>query len=117
MKFLIDAQLPKALASLLQEKGYDAIHTLEMPNRNATDDKEINELSIKEKRIVISKDSDFYDSYTANREPYRLLYLTTGNIRNKELLEIFNNNIKKIITEFTNSYVIEVNRTSIINVM
>jgi predicted nuclease of predicted toxin-antitoxin system len=42
MKFLIDAQLPKALANFFRERGFDAIHTLELPNKNITDDLEIN---------------------------------------------------------------------------
>ena len=30
MKFLIDAQLPKLLTSLLRELGHDALHTLDL---------------------------------------------------------------------------------------
>ena len=63
MKFLVDAQLPKKLASLLNEAGYDSLHTLELPDRNFTKDSQINQISIKEKRIVISKDLDFIESY------------------------------------------------------
>lgn len=89
MKFLVDAQLPKSLAVFLLEKGFDAIHTLELPNRNATKDSEIRLLSIQDERIVISKDADFYDSYTAKQEPHKLVYLTIGNLSNKDLLKIF----------------------------
>jgi predicted nuclease of predicted toxin-antitoxin system len=63
MKFIIDAQLPRRLAIWLSEKGFDAIHTLDLPDKNSTSDSEISALSIREKRIVISKDSDFYDRY------------------------------------------------------
>lgn len=80
MKFIVDAQLPKSLARFLLERGFDAIHTLDLPRRNATGDSEINRFSLAENRVVISKDSDFYDSYTARKEPYKLLYLTMGNI-------------------------------------
>jgi predicted nuclease of predicted toxin-antitoxin system len=31
MKFIIDAQLPRRLARFLQGLGYDAIHTLDLP--------------------------------------------------------------------------------------
>jgi predicted nuclease of predicted toxin-antitoxin system len=65
MKFIVDAHLPKALAFLLREKVYDAVHTTELPGGNDTTDAEINRLSLAENRIVISKDADFYDSYTA----------------------------------------------------
>ena len=35
MKFIIDAQLPRKLATWFRNQGFSAIHTLEMPNRNA----------------------------------------------------------------------------------
>lgn len=70
MKFIVDAQLPFALAAFLREKGFDAVHTKELPNGNDTTDAEINALSIAENRIVISKDGDFYDSFTDTKEPY-----------------------------------------------
>ena len=69
MKFIIDAQLPKSLAYSLRKKGFDAIHTSELPDGNDTTDAEINRLSLTENRVVISKDGDFYDSFTAKKEP------------------------------------------------
>lgn len=41
MKFIVDAQLPKSLAYALREKGFDAIHTSELPDGNETTDAEI----------------------------------------------------------------------------
>lgn len=114
MKFIVDAQLPKSLARLLRELGHDAVHTLELPHRNQTDDREINALSIVEQRVVISKDSDFYDSYFGKQEPYKLLYLTTGNIHNTDLLALFRKNILSIEQELTNADVIEMNRKALI---
>lgn len=114
MKFLIDAQLPKALANFFRERGFDAIHTLELPNKNVTDDLEINRISLAESRIVISKDADFYDRFAAKQEPYKLLYLTTGNIRNKDLIELFDKNFLLIIHSLQNGSVVELNRTAVI---
>lgn len=54
MKFLVDAQLPKTLARFLSERGFDAIHTLDLPNKNITDDLEINRISFAENRVVIT---------------------------------------------------------------
>jgi predicted nuclease of predicted toxin-antitoxin system len=55
MKFLIDAQLPKALSQILKDAGQDSLHTLDLPNKNNTTDTQINELSLKEKRIEFQK--------------------------------------------------------------
>lgn len=63
MKFLVDAHLPRKLAIQLKEAGYDTRHTLGLPLGNSTTDQFINELSITEQRIVITKDSDFVDSF------------------------------------------------------
>jgi predicted nuclease of predicted toxin-antitoxin system len=114
MKFLIDAQLPKTLARFFRERGFDAIHTLDLPNKNVTDDLEINRISLTEQRIVISKDSDFYDSYSAKQEPYKLLYLTAGNIRNRDLIELFDKNFPLIIHALQTGSVIELNQTAVI---
>lgn len=46
MKFLVDAQLPKRLAIFLNQAGYDAKHTLDLPDQNATPDSYINDLSL-----------------------------------------------------------------------
>jgi len=114
MKFIVDAQLPKSLARFLSERGFDAIHTLDLPRKNITDDLEINRISFEENRVVISKDSDFYDSYTAHKEPYKLLYLTTGNISNQALLNLFDKNLLLVIHTLQNGSVVEINRNNII---
>ena len=114
MKFIVDAQLPRSLARLLVSLGYDAIHTLDLPLRNATGDSYINTISTEQQRIVISKDSDFYDSFRAKQEPYKLLYLTMGNMRNTQLLSLFENNIGIIANELALSDVVEMNANAII---
>lgn len=63
MKFLVDAQLPRRLTFALQAAGHDAIHTLDLPNGNATSDAEINAVSERDQRIVITKDADFVNSF------------------------------------------------------
>lgn len=117
MKFIVDAHLPKKLSIFLIEKGYDSIHTLDLPNKNATSDNEINAISIKEKRIVISKDSDFYDSYLTKLEPYKLLLVSTGNISTKNLLLFFENNLEKIMDEINRNFLVELTSNSMITIL
>jgi predicted nuclease of predicted toxin-antitoxin system len=59
MKFLLDAQLPRRLAVKLQEAGHDAVHTLNLPLGNRTPDSAINEISLSEHRVVVTKEADF----------------------------------------------------------
>ena len=97
MNFLLDAQLPRRLAFLLREAGHDVIHTLDLPHANKTTDHEINELSLRELRVIVTKDSDFVDSLLVREQPWKLLSVTTGNIHNRELEALFLTNLKTII--------------------
>jgi predicted nuclease of predicted toxin-antitoxin system len=81
MKFLVDAHLPRALVKLLNDSGHDAVHTRDLSGGNATKDYELNRISIAESRVVISKDADFYNSFTGRKEPYKLLHIPPGTSR------------------------------------
>ena len=59
MKWLIDAQLPRRLVRHMRDAGHDVVHTLDLPDGNGTSDLQINQRSIDESRIVVSKDADF----------------------------------------------------------
>lgn len=63
MKFLVDAQLPRRLARWLVAEGHEAVHTTGLLEGNRTGDSAINDLSLRERRIVITKDEDFVDSF------------------------------------------------------
>lgn len=116
MKFIVDAKLPKTLAYSLREKGFDVVHTSELPNGNDTTDEEINELSINEERVVISKDADFYDSFTAKKEPYKLPQVKTGNIKNSQLIELFDKNLELIVKELDDCSVVQISQNYIIKI-
>ena len=101
MRFLIDAQLPKQLSDFLNQSGYDSIHTLQLPNANRTSDKEVNEICLNENRVLITKDNDFLVSFYILDIPEKLIIVTTRNIRNQQLIQLFESHldsIKKIIT-------------------
>ena len=38
MNFLIDANLPRRLVNIFSKRGHRAVHTLDLPGGNATDD-------------------------------------------------------------------------------
>lgn len=89
MKLLVDAQLPRRLALQLAALGHDVVHTLDLPLANRTPDQVIIELTAREARIVVTKDRDFVDSFTLRGEPAKLLFISTGNISNRELEALF----------------------------
>lgn len=114
MRFLVDAQLPRRLARRLQEAGHEAIHTLDLPLGNRTTDTFINDLSAREHYIVVTKDSDFVNSFILNRQPHKLLLISTGNIRNTELETLFFSNLEKIVERFDSFDYIELNQRALI---
>jgi predicted nuclease of predicted toxin-antitoxin system len=114
MKFLIDAHLPRHLSFLLKHHGYDAIHTLDLANGNRTSDTQINDISEREQRIVITKDADFVDSFLLTKRPYKLLLISTGNITNKELSELFVKNLSTITTALNEYDYVELTRSTLI---
>jgi len=114
MKFIVDAQLPFQLAFFIQRKGFDALHTNDLPDKERTSDDYIRELAQRDNRIVITKDSDFIDSFMLKSIPKQLLLITTGNIKNQQLFYLLEQNWDKIINMFETCNLVEMNNTSIV---
>jgi predicted nuclease of predicted toxin-antitoxin system len=101
MKFLIDAQLPPSLKLLFQKKGFDCVHTIDLPKGNFATDDDLREISLLEERIIISKDNDFYESFILKNIPPKLILVKTGNCTRQELLSIFESKFEEIIKAIT----------------
>lgn len=114
MKFLVDAQLPKSLSSLLVTIGHDSIHTLDLPEKNLTQDNFLLQVAKNEERVIITKDLDFLESQIVRGEPRRLILVKTGNIKNQVLLTIIENNIELITQLLENCDLLEIWRDEII---
>jgi len=96
MKFLIDAHLPPSLKQIFQEAGHEAIHTSDLVDKNLTRDGILNEISIQQERVVVTKDSDFYHSHLLQGRPWKLVFVKTGNMTLKATKEIFRNHLPAI---------------------
>ena len=94
MKFIVDAQIPKLISDYLCSVNHDCIHTLSLPNKNRTTDKEIIALALKEERVVITKDSDFLASFLLKNQPPKLVLSKTSNIENSLLLSILKSHLQ-----------------------
>lgn len=113
MRFIVDAQLPKTLSDFLSSKGFDSIHTLELPDQNKTKDGQISKLAISENRIVITKDLDFLESFLVKGEPRKLILIKTGNISNSILLRLIETNLEIITEMISRSNLIEISKNEI----
>jgi predicted nuclease of predicted toxin-antitoxin system len=114
MNFIVDAQLPKKLATQLFSSGHPALHTLDFERGNRTPDSLITSLADQREAVVITKDSDFVDSHFLQDSPRRLLLVSTGNISNKELLQLFQDHLPVIISLLEESNFLELNQHGLI---
>ena len=88
MSFLVDNQLPPALAGWLCDRGHDAVHAFDA-GLAYLDDRALWARSIEEGRIVVSKDEDFLYLASQPGAAGRLLWVRLGNCRNAALLAAF----------------------------
>jgi len=114
VKFIGDAQLPVALATWIRGQGHDVVHTDDFPDKERTTDTQIRLLAHQENRIVISKDSDFLDSHLITQSPTQLLWVATGNIRNQQLLLLFEEFWVEIERNFVGNDLLELNNACLV---
>ncbi len=88
MLFLVDAQLPPALARWLTAQGHEAIHVLDLGMLEAGD-RMIWAEAQRLGAIVISKDEDFVHLRTLNPDGPALVWVRFGNTTRRGLLEWF----------------------------
>ena len=113
MKLLIDAQLPVLLNTILNELGYNSIHVDSLINGDESSDTEIINYAEVHNLIVVTKDSDFFHSHSLQNKPTKLLLVSTGNIKNKQLLDIFRKNHFHINDLFKTVNFVEMNSNGI----
>jgi predicted nuclease of predicted toxin-antitoxin system len=85
VKFLVDNQLPAALARFLASRGVECQHVLDAGLADATD-AEIWEHASRNDCVVISKDADFLYLANAPGAKARFIWIRFGNCRTKVLL-------------------------------
>ena len=115
MKFVVDEQLPRKLVLGLRSKGYEAIHADDIPHTlGKLSDIAICNFADAQDSIVITKDEDFWQQYLLMKKPKKLIYVTTGNIKNTDLFRLFEHNIDTLATHLEDNNVIEINQKEMI---
>ncbi len=107
MNVIVDAQLPVKLCEILKKLGATPIHVQELPKGDETGDAEIIQYADKYDLIVLTKDSDFYHSHMTVGKPNKLLLISTGNIKNRQLFDLFRDNILLISDSLSKNRFVE----------
>ena len=85
MKFLVDAQLPPALAIWLNARGHEASHIVEVAGSGVTD-AAIWEMARRDHSIIVTKDRDFAIWAAARRDGPQVVWIRLGNATCRNLL-------------------------------
>lgn len=96
MKFLCDVHISYKISQHLKSLGFEVLHVNEILDKWHTRDKEICKYADLNDFVVVTKDSDFRDSYFINNTPKKLIKINLGNISNHHLMEILSENIDSI---------------------
>lgn len=88
MRFLVDNQLPLALAKHLILRGHDATHVLDAGLDDASDS-EIWKHATENSLVLISKDEDFARRASQPGSTVQVVWVRLGNCRTAALLAAF----------------------------
>ena len=99
MRFLVDNQLPPALARFItQELGAEAVHVTAL-NLASASDAELWDYASKNEYVIISKDEDFLN-LLSKAPTAKLIWVRIGNCRRSFLLDAFRRLWPKIDDRF-----------------
>lgn len=96
MRFLIDAQLPPALARWIENQGYVAEHVHDFAGERATD-RFLWRYAANVDAVIITKDEDFVLLHSIEPEGAAVVWIRIGNTRKNFLLEWFSSLFPKVI--------------------
>lgn len=86
MKFLVDAQLPPALARWLRDAGHEAEHVEDVGLREGSD-AAIWTFALQNDAIIVTKDEDFVARAVRSATAPVIVWLRIGNTTNRALLD------------------------------
>lgn len=97
MRFLIDAQLPPALARLLEARGHEAEHVTDI-HRGDAPDRELWGYALRHDAVLVTKDEDFSDMVLLGDPAPVVIWVRVGNTRRSALIEWFDPLVDRIVS-------------------
>lgn len=94
--FLIDAQLPPALARWLAAKGFAAEHVADRGLQTASD-RAIWDHALSTNAAVVTKDDDFASRLLIEGAGPTVVWVRLGNTRTRELLRWFETRLDEVV--------------------
>ena len=86
MKFLCDVHIPYKLVHYFNKNHLEAIHINDILDKWFTSDEKISSFADSNKYVLITKDTDFKNTFLLQRKPQRLILIALGNISTSRLI-------------------------------
>jgi predicted nuclease of predicted toxin-antitoxin system len=99
--FLVDVNLPKYF-SFFNDQNFVFVSDINLQ----MSDTEIWNYALKNKLVILTKDTDFYNRFLVSTTAPKIIYFQLGNCSLKQLHIYFNDNWDKIQAEIVNSKLI-----------
>lgn len=96
MRFLIDAQLPPSIASVLNEHRHVAEHVNHVGLGDAPD-RDLWQYALDHRAVIVTKDEDFAQMVATSRESPTVVWVRVGNTRRVALLAWFEPLVETIV--------------------
>lgn len=105
MKFLVDQNLPPALARWLTAQGHASQHVTDVQMTDSHD-WDIWKYAAQNEYVIISKDEDFSTLVYFDANPVQVVWIQLGNCRKQQLLEVFESVLPEVIERIGNGEVL-----------
>lgn len=96
VQFLVDAQLPPALAAVLVERGHEAEHVRDIGLGNASD-RDLWSYTLENDAVIVTKDEDFAAMIVLGTTGPPIVWVRIGNTRRGELIDWFDAQLDEIV--------------------
>ena len=96
MRFLVDNQLPPALAKWLGSRGHEARHVLDI-GLDAVTDTQVWNYAAEHSFALITKDEDFFARTLQPGAAVQVVWVRLGNCRTRVLLAVFDAVLPQVI--------------------
>lgn len=115
MKFLCDVHISYKTVQHLNSLGFKTVHVNEILKKWHSTDSEICAFADKNNFIIVTKDSDFRNSFYIKKTPKKLIKINLGNCSNAELNKILSDIIEEIKKlSVYNYFIVEIDKNNIL---
>jgi predicted nuclease of predicted toxin-antitoxin system len=96
VRFLIDAQLPPALARMLSARGHLAEHVTDIGPADASD-RELWRYAFENQAVLVTKDEDFSSMLVLGGDAPAVVWIRVGNTRRQALIDWFEPMVDRVV--------------------